>query len=241
MKKLLLVILVLVGNYSALAADVNEYKCKSDYIIAEYQISQLTTGHHQQQSQLKLIRNGKRVAQFDNQSRTADVWYLTKAKKLQLTRLFEAFSQGIEYQPSEIGQSSDWMGKWSLISSSLLEQMHVTTTTGEGCEQVMELTLASNDYQISLTWLPNLELIQRYKVTHSESGEVTKLIELKNKSINADKVKELFKQWDGLKTTDYADVGDSENNPFLAKMINQGFAGQPATFATKQSEHNHSH
>lgn len=36
-------------------------------------------------------------------------------------------------------------------------------------------------------------------------------------------VRKMFRQWDDYETTDYADIGDNESDPFLMRMINMGF------------------
>ena len=42
-------------------------------------------------------------------------------------------------------------------------------------------------------------------------------------------MKAQFAEWYNYQTTDYAYIGDNENDPFLAKMINQGFVEHGAS------------
>ena len=46
---------------------------------------------------------------------------------------------------------------------------------------------------------------------------------------NQQKVQVEFAKWDNYQTTDYADIGDNESDPFLAKMINLGFVEHGAS------------
>ena len=44
-----------------------------------------------------------------------------------------------------------------------------------------------------------------------------------------DAIKQKFAVWDRYQTTDYADVGDNESDPMLAKMIKLGFISHGAS------------
>ena len=53
-----------------------------------------------------------------------------------------------------------------------------------------------------------------------------------------------FSVWQAYQTTDYADVGDYESNPILAKMIRVGFSGPQESKQLKLhhgAHHGHSH
>lgn len=220
-----MVLTLAVISFSVLADNVfGGDTCQANHLIAEYQITQLNKHHHRQAKTLTLMRNGKRVAHYHNGSKTADVWFLSKQETLQLTRFFEDFNQGIEYQPNDIKQQNDWMEKKALISSVLLKEMSLVDNKGEGCVQKQEFHFENQHYAMTLTWLPKLTLVERYRVINKATNEVVKEMQLNEKVFDKAAVKQHFRHWDSLNTTDFADIGDNENNPFLAKMINQGFS-----------------
>lgn len=53
--------------------------------------------------------------------------------------------------------------------------------------------------------------------------QLTQTLTLDKVKFDKAAVMQQFANWDSFQTTDYADIGDNEGDPFLAKMINLGF------------------
>ncbi|REL31553.1 hypothetical protein DXX94_12945 [Thalassotalea euphylliae] len=187
--------------------------------------------------ELVLVRKGQRVAHYNPKHQIANIWYLSKQNQQQLTRVFEQYQQGIEYQSGELKAPSQWHYVRSLVKQDLLTRMSLEQTSEQGCQQVKHYALETATHQYQLKWLPAVELPRELVVTNKHNGQTNRLqlTKLENDKVAAKQVAhQQFAKWDALPTTDYADVGDNENNPFLAKMINQGFSGI-------STSHHHSH
>jgi len=53
--------------------------------------------------------------------------------------------------------------------------------------------------------------------------QLTQTLTLGTVDFKKAQIQQQFALWDAYQTTDYADIGDNEGDPFLAKMINLGF------------------
>ncbi|REL36987.1 hypothetical protein DXX92_17640 [Thalassotalea euphylliae] len=232
--------------------------CNADYLVAHFEQSfgdsnayakhhaaahafhgEAHSNHNTQESaqELVLVRKGQRVAHYNPKHQIANIWYLSKHNQQQLTRVFEQYQQGIEYQSDELKTPSQWHYVRSLIKQDLLTSMSLEQTSEQGCQQVKHYALETATHEYQLKWLSAVELPQELVVTNKDNGQTNRLqlTKLENDQVVAKQAAhQQFAKWDALPTTDYADVGDNENNPFLAKMINQGFSG-----ATNQSGHHH--
>lgn len=236
--------------------------CNTDYVVAHFEQSALiheshiqadsqlesqadsqleshAEGHKKVDSQeLVLIRKGQRVAHYNPQQKIANIWFLSKHNQQQLTRVFEPYQQGIEYQADELKAPSQWHYVRSLVKQALLTRMTVEKTDGQGCQQVQHYTLDTAAHQYQLAWLSAVEIPQELVVTNKQNGRINRLQLVKldvDNRVAKQVANQQFAKWDALPTTDYADVGDNENNPFLAKMINQGFSNS----TNHQANHHH--
>ncbi|REL28484.1 hypothetical protein DXX93_19210 [Thalassotalea euphylliae] len=223
-------------------------RCQAEQLIAHYEqtfgehhehanIATHNPNHNHNQAQqqkstvqqLTLLRKGNRVAHYNPEQKVANIWYLNRHKQQQLTRVFERYQQGIEYQADELKAQQQWHYVRTLVDHALLASMSHQKASGAGCQRLEHYTLATATHEFQLQWLPALALPQSLVVTDKQTHQTSRLqlVDIEY----GDKVVEQFTVWDALPTTDYADVGDNENNPFLAKMINQGFSGSPNAHA----------
>ena len=227
-------------------SNASSTQCQAEQLIAHFE--QTFVEHHnhshsrnqahpnEQKSaaqQLSLLRKGNRIAHYNLQQKIANIWYLNRHNQQQLTRVFERYQQGIEYQADELKAQHQWHYVRTLVDHELLASMTKQKVSGLGCQRREYYTLATTTHEFQLQWLSALALPQSLVVTDKQTHKTSRLqlvdIEYGNKAV------EQLGKWDALPTTDYADVGDNENNPFLAKMINQGFSGSP----NAHSHHHH--
>lgn len=206
-------------------------------LIAKYQIDQSTELGYIRESQLELYRFGEQVGHFFPQQRYGDWWSKTQNNQLMLTRYFPNFERSIEYQSEDLNKSKRnknlWVKKRQLISNKLLSKMQVIGVEGQGCYQVELLKHRSKGKTYHARWLPKLQLVERLEITKG-----TRLISrwrMSDVQSANDKIKNYVAEINSYKATDYADIGDNENDPFLAKMINQGFS--PIEKASAQHHH----
>ena len=139
-----------------------------------------------------------------------------------------AHQRGIEYQPSEVRGVQSWSAKNQLVDTHLIEKMTLVNTQGSGCDEVKNYTLTEGDNQFKLALFTKSNLVKSFSVTNKKSHTHTDL-NLNDVSSNKAEITAQFAKWDRFQTTDYADIGDNENDPFLAKMINLGFIEHGAT------------
>ncbi|MDB2386539.1 hypothetical protein N9W21_04260 [Shewanella sp.] len=106
-----------------------------------------------------------------------------------------------------------------LMSPKTLQ--HSTLQSKDTCQAWQHYHALQTDKKITLTWHESLALPQ--SLTAQSANELIhyQLIELKAFSETA-----FNQQIAGYQDIDFADVGDNESDPFLAKMIHQGFIQQ---------------
>lgn len=195
-----------------------ECKLNQNYVKADYQVTHQVPNKAQQSQGFTLWRAEKQVAQQDEHF--IEVWQQLKNGQIRPIRYFEQQRRGIEYQPSEVQGKQDWSAKYQLVSDNLLAKMTLKKSSGSGCDLIEYYQLNDGDNQIELSWLKNQKLVKAMRLTMKTSRREVVLSEAQ---FDSEKVQQQFSSWDRYQTTDYADIGDNENDPFLVKMINLGF------------------
>ena len=225
---------------SALAADSIDSpqicQSKSTQLFAQYKI----THSSGKSSEFGLWRNHKSIAQHKTDNKVIDLWYQSSNKQLTLSRLYAEYEQGIEYASEDIlNYPNLWVDKYQLVPQARLAKLNKLEETGKGCE--VAHTMSSNDGTFKLTWLPKLQLAKRIE---QETNSGTVVWTLTKISHDKSEIERQFSVWQAYQTTDYADVGDNESNPILAKMIRVGFSGPQESKQPKLhhgAHHGHSH
>lgn len=169
---------------------------------------------------LTLWRYNNTVAQkFSNKSIT-DVWHKTKNNRLMYTKAFNDYQRSIEYDPIDI-KTENYQALWSEKSElfpyyNAFDLVDKHSNTYEHNEKGIKQTLV---------WLKEQSLPQSYTVSDKTKKVTWELTEL---SISETELKQYFDTISNYSSTDYADVGDNESDPFLAKMIHLGFVEHSA-------------
>lgn len=194
-------------------------------VKANYQI-EVQQGDQRRVQLLELWRAGNQVALQYPQSDITELWEPVKPGRLHLTRYFDQYGRGIEYQSTEIKGEQDWSVKRQLVSDHLISSMTLQQTLGRGCAMEQHYSLVQGGKRMELSWLPQQQLVKRFRVTEDT---LTRTWLLTGHESQAQPITQRFAELSGFDTTDYADVGDSESDPFLKKMINLGFIEHGAT------------
>lgn len=197
-----------------------------DSISAQYQVTEnddlIKTSLKQGDTVIKveLHRKGNSVLQRFANTGISNIWSKMSNKRISLVRVFEQYQHAIEYQPNEISQKPSWQSINQLLPTPEIEKMTLVSKAGDGCklEEHYQLNAGEDEYQ--LTWLPELALVRHFKI---KTRKLTKQWKLMSIEVNSARSADLFAQYMNYSSTDYADIGDNESNPFLAKMIHQGF------------------
>lgn len=178
------------------------------------------------QQTLKLWRIGSEVLHEFPQLQVANRWSMVKDGRLKLTRYFDPYQRAIEYQPGELNRGEgfwDWEVRYQLISSALLTALKPGVITGKGCEQVQRYEGTVGGEQVTLEWMPKLNLLKRFERRTAKEVQTTELVRLIKDTHAVDHSRDDFKQFD------FADIGDNETDPFLSKLINIGFIEHAAS------------
>ena len=200
---------------------VNAAQCKLDsqYVQASYQVvHQVDTKATQKTQRFTLWRTPHQVAEQGNE--LVEVWQQLSNQQIRPIRYFQKAQRGIEYQPSEVQGQQNWSTKYQLVSDDFIAQMTLISEQGEGCEQMKTYQIVQGDTKIKLVWLANKKLLSAMSII---KPHLTQTLTLTKVDFNKAVVQQQFANWDSYQTTDYADIGDNEGDPFLAKMINLGF------------------
>lgn len=190
---------------------------------AKYKITTTKPESKTQIKQMNLWRNENQVAHQYSDSHITELWELTSNGRVRLVRYFEQHQRGIEYQPDEIkikNKINTWERKQQLIANAQLKTMQLQSTQGEDCNKLENYSLTNDHKSITLQWLPYQRLVKLYQV-QSEHQTIT--WELQQITSEKDKVTKVLATLSEYQTTDYADIGDNESDPFFTKMINLGF------------------
>lgn len=214
------------------ASELSQTACaiSDDNLGLQYRkITRSPDGNSKKVEAITLWRNGNQVAIANTSDQVTDLWEKVPGNRMRLVRYFDGHRRGIEYQPSEIrlqGTQDEWLERKQLISDRQIQQMSLGDTAGDGCYKIQTYRLADGKKRLSLKWYPELGAIKAYTVK-AHSGSI--LWELEQVISDPQKVAAYFQSLSGYQTTDYADIGDNESDPFLMKMINLGFVSHGAS------------
>lgn len=213
-------LLLLLTSINVFSADC---EIDTNIVAAEYLISQVTNADAiQSKYHIILWRDEDRVAHEFQNTDITNVWERTSNGKLRLTRNFDNHKRSIEYQPGEINYNnsdSQWETINQIISDEQIENMELVKSEDIGCNIIKSYTYNDDDKKIMLEWMPAKKLLKSY--INQSNGNIVKW-ELLNVFDDESKIKQTFTSRDNYQSTDYADIGDNESDPFLLKMMNLG-------------------
>ncbi|MYM62362.1 hypothetical protein [Pseudomaricurvus sp. HS19] len=215
---------LLLGGLLPAAAGANTESraaaCETTTVVhAYYQISRQRQGETATQSTIEVIRNHHQVAYRNPDLKVTDLWEQTPKQRLHLVRYFDAYERGIEYQPNEIEGSHDWGAKYFLISEQQRQSMG-ENDSATNCAEAKTLVSRSDDGNLTLRWSSHYQLPESISLETPAETTEWKLLKVEADSAV---VESSLQQLGHYQTTDYTDIGDSESDPFLRKMINLGF------------------
>lgn len=188
-----------------------------------------------------LWRSNQKVLSINGEQSTT--WYRLSNGLVQKTTHFDQFKRSIEYQAKPMSEEY-WQQIRQLIPNSKKHALTLVNTTADACYQQEQYQWQSNDSKLTgkLLWNKNLNLITELTITQNDKKSHWQLQKIEH---NKDVIDKVFAQRANYQSTDFADIGDNESDPFLIKMINLGFIDHSASGiynANGESmaiEHNH--
>lgn len=178
---------------------------------------------------IQIMRRGDEVAHVYPEEKVTEIWNLVKDGRTKVTRYFDEYQRGIEYQPGELNNGkgdSNWLGKYQLIEKSFMASLSEGGRSGKGCDEVVTFVRQTPEVSIKLQWLPSLQLVKQFEMTRQH---VTTMWKLENIIQDGKQIAKVYDARSAYQTTDYADIGDNENDPFLRKLITLGFVSHGAS------------
>lgn len=151
-----------------------------------------------------------------------------KGKKLKFNRWITDSKLVIEYEASDLaslGQNVSWEQVRGLLASKQLDTLHQAETMQWNRHNARRLTNNDHSYQV--------ELIDQYQIPARviQNGQPTMVLA---RLYQTEEVVGWLAQLSTFDRMDYADLGDSESDPRVAKLIHQGFVPGHAS-------HSHGH
>ncbi|GGA87428.1 hypothetical protein GCM10011369_31860 [Neiella marina] len=196
-------------------------------LSAEYTLTRKWDIRSAQTKNLTLWRNvsahASEVALQYPQEAITEVWSRGNDGRSRPVRYFDDYQRGIEYFPDEVkGSASDqvWQSKYQLIDDAFRKQMTLVSEAGEGCLRTETYELKKQGKLYRLVWQPASQLVVLYQ---EKAMSQLFTIELQQTSEDSEQIDQFFASRQAYQTTDYADVGDNESDPFLLKMMKLGF------------------
>lgn len=208
-------------DISPSVAVVSNKQCDPDLAPTQYQATYqiTTTDNHsseQQSLSLTLTRLNDDIIYQHNQM-SFEAWN----KNGEYVRYFPAEKRSISYRRGDLlalNIKTDLDKQFHLISRHGLAQLSKLNTITGPCYTEQQYHHGDVERTIKVTWLPKVSLPKTLTVNNREQTINYQLTKLK--TIDTDTFKQLTA---GYQDLDFADVGDSESDPFIAKMITQGF------------------
>lgn len=230
MKKITVIVLGCVG---VILSGITQANCEKDSSVmtAKYRLTTVNKGVSASSTTkyLTLWRRGDEVAHQHSEFSMTEMWNQLSDGRIRPVQHFDDHQRSIEYEPGALnsGKGEDsWSKKTQLISSVQKSLMTLDRVEGEGCEKREYYSRIKGDTSFSLVWYSAKDLPLQYE---EKSGTRKFTLTLKESDGSVSAVNEFFAQRASYQSTDYADIGDNESDPFLLGMINLGFVEHGAS------------
>lgn len=213
-----------------------EQSCQvnAELLGAHYQVTKrLTPDQTGMEKQIALWRSKQKVLTVDGEQSTT--WFKLSNGSVQKTAHFDHFKRSIEY-PAKPMTDDRWQQLWQFIPNSQKQKLTLIKRKQEGCwlQETYQWNNENTHIAGELVWNKNLNLVTSLTLTQGEKKHSWQLESIEH---NEDVIVQAFGLRATYPNTDFADIGDNESDPFLAKMINLGFIEHGASgFYNAQGE-----
>ncbi|MCL1051256.1 hypothetical protein L2755_16730 [Shewanella abyssi] len=218
--------LVMAGGFIALlinSSAVHAAQCQSldsSHLSARYAVS----NDHGVTKEITLLRNHQQVI-YQHSPQTFELWNT----RGEYVRYFPSERRSVSYRKGDLlslNMHFDFKQLNHLISPTTIAAMQqLPASSGKAVDAVTDNCMTEQQYQgqqkshqLAIRWLDKLQLPKSFKLTNKSGSIQYELVEVKPLTENAFNALTA-----GYQDIDFADVGDNESDPFIAKMIHQGF------------------
>jgi len=190
--------------------------------------SQLTT-----ESLKTLWRSKHKVLSVNGQQSVT--WFKLENGFVQKTAHFDHYMRSIEYQAKAMAEER-WQQIWQFVPNSKRHSLTLIDRKKIGCwqQEVYQWKDEEKESAGELIWNASLNLVSSLTI---KQGKQQSQWQLEKIEMDKNVIAQAFSKRDNYQSTDFADIGDNESDPFLIKMINLGFIEHGASgFYNTQGE-----
>lgn len=194
-------------------------QCESDSVMATYQIKDSANNSKPIHKHFVLLRN-KNTAVHINNKKVATKWTKIGNSHLKKTSYFVDDKRAIEYEATTSNTNSQWQYHAQLLPSTFQNQASLVSVNHDGCNTLEHYQRTTQSGTIDIWWYPQKSLL---KSMHSQTAKQNIHWQLNEIVYDKRIIEQQFTQLSQFQSTDFADIGDNESDPFFRKMIRLGF------------------
>lgn len=195
--------------------------CPSQPASANWGLSYQIDNNGQPSGTLEILRYGSDTALYNPARQIGEWWLLADAKRPRFHRLFGEQQRRIDYTTGDLralGVNVNIASIESFAVAPLLGRLKAGEPLA-ACPAVRHYSGEINGSHYEVYWHPELKLPLLLAINNGKQQRRWQASAL----ISEAAVTQRFGQWQAYQPTDFADIGDMETDPFLAKLITQGF------------------
>ncbi|MCL1090697.1 hypothetical protein L2744_14060 [Shewanella profunda] len=184
----------------------------AEHLKVQYQV----TNGKGQQWEMTLIRNGQDFI-IQRDAATFEQW----TSHGEYVRYFPVEKRSVTYRKGDLralNVQHDRDQLYHVVSPKLQTHMVKTQVQQLGCFETQGFAGKVNGLESQLLWIDTIGLPYQFTLGATQPNLDYKLVIVE--PFSGDAYSALTQDFQDI---DFADVGDSESDPFIAKMINQGF------------------
>lgn len=195
--------------------------CPDQPTSSSWGLSYQIDNNSQRSGTLEILRHGKDTALYNPDRQIGEWWVLADSKRPRFHRLFGEQQRRIDYTTGDLralGVNVNVDSIESFAMAPLLSRLQAGEPVAD-CPAARHYRGEINGSHYEVHWHPALKLpllLETKKAGQTRRWQASALI-------NEPTVNQRFGQWLDYQPTDFADIGDMETDPFLAKLITQGF------------------
>lgn len=194
-------------------------QCQSEHVKATYQITDSANHSKSSHKQFVLLRNKNNTLHINNQ-KVATKWTKIGETHLKKAAYFIDDKRAIEYEATTSNTTSQWHYHSQLLPLSFQSQANLIEVNEDGCNTLEHYQRTTQSGTIDIWWYPHKNLLKSMVSKMANQSIHWQLNEVVyDKSI----IEQQFTQLSHFQSTDFADIGDNESDPFFRKMIRLGF------------------
>jgi len=196
-------------------------QAEPDRLVANYRIHQ-HNGPKETTSELQFVRLADEVLRIRPAMQTAELWRRGDNERNEFYRYFLDAKRTVYYPAGDLlalNIHRSWQSANSLVDKQVLPLLEAVGEEQVFCQTARHYRGELQGRQLELLWLTSLELPAYLKIRNRDN-----VYELQLEGFGQPaEIERQLASWRRFDSIDYADVGDSESDPFIAKMIRQGF------------------